>query len=184
MSIYKCELFRGKEKTMSLTNAQAQITVFHENVCGLSTYRYPRFLPNDRANLRASLIIEESGEMVQALLKDDMVGIVDGACDLIVVALGTICEMGIDIEPAWEAVNRANMAKIGGPVRADGKKLKPTSWQPPNIKGAIQGLLEMTKNGIMISPFKCTKCGFTWSETKTEYGTTCPRCQSESAVTL
>jgi hypothetical protein len=30
------------------------------------------------------------------------------------------------------------MAKVGGPVRPDGKKLKPEGWQPPDIAGILR----------------------------------------------
>ncbi len=39
---------------------------------------------------------------------------------------------GIPLEEFWKEVQRANMAKVGGPVRSDGKRLKPPGWVGPN----------------------------------------------------
>ena len=41
-------------------------------------------------------------------------------------------EWGIPLRPFWREVQRANMDKVGGPVRADGKRLKPPGWQGPD----------------------------------------------------
>lgn len=46
------------------------------------------------------------------------------------------CSM--DLDPLWQDVHRANMAKTTGPVRADGKRLKPEGWQPPDIAGVLR----------------------------------------------
>jgi predicted HAD superfamily Cof-like phosphohydrolase len=34
-------------------------------------------------------------------------------------------------------VHRANMAKAGGPKRADGKHMKPEGWTPPDVAGEL-----------------------------------------------
>jgi hypothetical protein len=44
----------------------------------------------------------------------------------------------VDLEPFFAEVHRTNMAKVGGPVRPDGKKLKPEGWQPPDIAGILR----------------------------------------------
>jgi predicted HAD superfamily Cof-like phosphohydrolase len=65
----------------------------------------------------------------------DMEDTVDGCCDLIYVATGLLCSMGIPDVPHLDAVCRANNAKFpqGVPVRMDeyGKYLKPDGWVPP-----------------------------------------------------
>jgi hypothetical protein len=33
--------------------------------------------------------------------------------------------------------HRTNMAKVGGPIVPNGKRLKPKGWQPPDIAGEI-----------------------------------------------
>lgn len=81
---------------------------------------------------------EELDETLQAMCRDDLPAIADGLADLIYVALGTAIAYGIDLRPVWSAVHAANMAKIGGPTREDGKVLKPEGWQPPDIKGILE----------------------------------------------
>jgi predicted HAD superfamily Cof-like phosphohydrolase len=38
----------------------------------------------------------------------------------------------IPIRSFWEEVQRSNLAKVGGPIREDGKRLKPPGWTPPD----------------------------------------------------
>ena len=64
--------------------------------------------------------------------------IADGIADLVYVAIGTASTLGIDMEPVWEEVQLSNMAKVNGPVRPDGKRLKPEGWQPPQIERVIR----------------------------------------------
>jgi predicted HAD superfamily Cof-like phosphohydrolase len=52
----------------------------------------------------------------------------------------TASNLGVDIRPFFEAVHMANMAKEGGPLRADGKVQKPPGWRPPDIAGLYRTL--------------------------------------------
>jgi predicted HAD superfamily Cof-like phosphohydrolase len=88
--------------------------------------------------LRAELIREEARETVEAIERLDIVEAIDGMCDLLVVTYGTAVEWGIDLEPFFDEVHRTNMAKAGGPIRADGKQLKPEGWTPPDIAGILR----------------------------------------------
>lgn len=82
-------------------------------------------------DLRLSVIKEETRELIDAMHTGNLVKIADGIADSIVVLLGTAASYGINMKPIWDIVQKANMAKVGGPVRADGKQLKPKGWQPP-----------------------------------------------------
>lgn len=67
----------------------------------------------------------------------DMEEIIDGCCDLIYVAVGTLCVCGVPDVPHLKEVNRANNAKFpnGEPVMhptIPGKFGKPPGWTPPN----------------------------------------------------
>ncbi len=63
----------------------------------------------------------------------------DGTIDLDYVVEGARTAFGINTRPLWLAVQKANMAKAGGPVReSDGKRLKPPGWQPPDIAGLLK----------------------------------------------
>lgn len=88
----------------------------------------------DDPKLRATLIMEESTELCEALLRHDLTEVVDGMCDLIYVVLGTAVSLGIDLEPYFDEVHRTNMLKANGPLREDGKRLKPPNWVGPRIK--------------------------------------------------
>ena len=90
------------------------------------------------SHLRADLIAEETHETIDAIFAADLPKAVDGLCDLIYVCLGAAVAWGVDLAPIFAEVQRANMAKVGGPVRADGKKLKPPGWTPPDIEGRLR----------------------------------------------
>ena len=94
----------------------------------------PGVPPWDTVKLRHRLVYEETTETLDAIVTEDVEGVADGIVDSIYVLLGTAVSYGIDIAPIWRAVHAANMAKVGGATRADGKILKPEGWQPPNIK--------------------------------------------------
>lgn len=114
--------------------------------------------PHDRVKLRAALLIEECLETVGALLNGgrkeqtkeliaqfknliescpdpvvDLVEVADGLPDMIYVIIGCALEFGIPLERVFEAVHRANMAKVGAGVDENGKVKKPDGWTPPNI---------------------------------------------------
>lgn len=86
-----------------------------------------------RPGLRAELIREEAEETCLAIEQGDLIGAIDGLCDLLCVVHGAALEFGIDLAPFWDEVHRSNMTKVGGPVRKDGKVLKPAGWTPPDI---------------------------------------------------
>lgn len=91
------------------------------------------------AALRADLIEEEAKETVDAIRRGDLVGAVDGMCDLLYVTFGTAVSFGLNLWPFYCLVHDANMTKLDGPVRADGKRLKPPGFVPPD--GKIRELL-------------------------------------------
>lgn len=98
--------------------------------------------------LRAELLREEVREALEAMTGtqweilemstatetgQDMTEAIDALVDIIVVTLGAACAWGVDLEPIWDEVHRTNMAKVNGPVREDGKQLRPPGWKPPNV---------------------------------------------------
>jgi predicted HAD superfamily Cof-like phosphohydrolase len=115
---------------------QADVTEFHKKF-GLPVGRKPRIPDKQVKNLRRSLIAEEAKEIFRAIENDDLAGVADGVADLIYVALGTTISYGIDLHPIWEAVQEANMSKIGGGKRHDGKIMKPSRWQAPDVDKLI-----------------------------------------------
>ena len=93
------------------------------------------------AQLRVDLIQEELDEFAEACANHDMVGMIDALCDLLYVTYGSAVAMGVDLETFYAEVHRSNMAKLGGPRRADGKIQKPDGWQPPDISGLLEAAL-------------------------------------------
>lgn len=117
-------------------------------------------LDNINFTLLYDLVAEEAKEFCDAMdvlaaLKDEglleppyrpmvlhwWAEVIDAICDIDVVIHNASNAMGIDIEPFFQEVHKTNMAKAGGPVRADGKRLKPEGWEPPRIREMLEELL-------------------------------------------
>lgn len=62
---------------------------------------------------------------------------IDGLCDLTYVTMGAAVNIPVNIERHFDEVHRANMAKLGGPMREDGKVLKPEGWTPPDHQSIL-----------------------------------------------
>lgn len=122
-----------------MNRMQEQVEDFHRKFCQPLVSESNRNGPRiRRPELRASLIREEAKETCDAIEEGDLIGAIDGLCDLIYVALGTASEFGIDLEPFFDEVHRSNMAKTGGPTRADGKIMKPEGWKPPDLAAVLE----------------------------------------------
>lgn len=119
---------------------QLDVADFHRVVVGMDT---PDTVAIRRPELRASLIEEEARETVEAIRRGDLVEAIDGMCDILCVVYGTADEFGVDLAPFWDEVHRTNMAKAGGPVREDGKRLKPEGWTPPDIAGLLANVMKV-----------------------------------------
>lgn len=87
--------------------------------------------------MHARLLREETEETCAALAAGDLVEVADGLADVIYIALGCAIECGINLSSVFAEVHRSNLAKEGGPIREDGKRLKPPGWQPPDVAGVL-----------------------------------------------
>lgn len=114
------------------------IVDFHKEVMRDSFPNYPCLPRVGYSTLRCNLIEEEINETLEAIRDADLIKIADGIADSIVVLLGTAVTYGIDMRPIWDEVHRTNMAKKGGALRGDGKRMKPEGWTPPDIAGILQ----------------------------------------------
>lgn len=121
-------------------NPQNDVASFHA-ACGVPIGDTPHMLPNDRQALRETLHYEEFLEIYRARTKG-VAAYTKEICDKIYVLLGTLVEMGVDFESAWQAVHESNMQKSTGPKRADGKVLKPEGWQEPDMEKAIKPFIK------------------------------------------
>ena len=108
-------------------------------------------------DLRIALITEEFDETIDALIQlkrhdltpaarlSYMAEVLDGIIDSMYVLIGTALALGMSTTEAWEEVQRANMEKATGPVRDDGKRLKPEGWNPPNIVRIVREMVAETE---------------------------------------
>lgn len=93
-------------------------------------------IPEERLDLLLRLIQEEYMELSDAMIDGDLPDTADAMVDLIYVILGAATTCGIAIQPVWDAVQSANMAKTGS-QRGDGKVTKGLNWVPPDISGVL-----------------------------------------------
>jgi len=127
------------------TNAE-RIYEFHETM-GLTPPPEPTVPDLGKLLARRTLLDEEFGEVTAvfnhifaAMQRGEAVAIVPlihELTDLLYVTYGAIWTCGVDPDPIFAEVHRANMQKVNGPRRADGKVLKPADWQPPDVRGKI-----------------------------------------------
>jgi predicted HAD superfamily Cof-like phosphohydrolase len=97
--------------------------------------------------LRENLLREEYTESLKALrdvmqrqkLGDDidMSLLIHELADLLYVTYGTLLAFGVNADEVFAEIHRANMRKLEGPKRADGKQLKPEGWQAADIAALI-----------------------------------------------
>lgn len=123
----------------------------------------PQQISDERRALRLNLIVEEVVELIigitgqskdqekimKRVIKEyaaallatggpaNLIDVADGVCDSHVVISGTSAEFGIPEDACYAEVHASNMAKADGPVREDGKRMKPPGWMPPNIAGVL-----------------------------------------------
>lgn len=119
----------------------------------------PMAPPADVVRLRARLVAEETFELLASLfplsdwqsvaddvmarvnvarIEVDMPAFADACGDLDYVVEGARISFGIRGETLADAIHAANMAKVGGPVDAHGKMLKPADWKAPDIEGLLR----------------------------------------------
>lgn len=118
--------------------------IFMEKGQQLNTVGFPPDRDDALRQLRRVLLDEEyTKEYLLAEEASDLVQIVDGLLDVIVIAWGTLLAyVGPDAAKAAAAeVVRSNLDKVIGvnlPIfREDGKIMKPPGWVAPNIAGAL-----------------------------------------------
>lgn len=133
---------------------QTQVQRFHQAMgqpVGLS----PRPLPQERVAVRVELIREEFiDELIPALASGDLIESIDAAVDILYVTFGLLVEMGVDVEPFFDEVQRSNMSKFGadgkpiiaGPNDPDGifegRVKKGPNYFKPDLAGVLRSLQE------------------------------------------
>jgi predicted HAD superfamily Cof-like phosphohydrolase len=95
-------------------------------------------LPNEELKeLRLKLIDEEVAELKAGLAAGDIENVAKELADILYVVYGMGDVLGIDLDVAFEEVQRSNMSKLGedgNPVyREDGKILKGPNYSPADM---------------------------------------------------
>lgn len=88
---------------------------------------------------RRQYIREEFEELMAAIDSGKMTEIVGEIVDLIYVLVGTLVVLGLPLKPFWNAVHRANMAKVSSGIPG-GKWVKPAGWLPANLNKILHRL--------------------------------------------
>ena len=106
------------------------MTACEQSISGYNDEQFKMYL---------TLITEEYTELQEAIAASDPVETLDALTDILVVTIGAMNSMGADGEGAWREVMATNFAKIDrqlGKVRRreDGKILKPSGWEPPQLQ--------------------------------------------------
>jgi predicted HAD superfamily Cof-like phosphohydrolase len=132
---------------------------FH-SAMGLPVADELRMLTVPERRLRLALILEEVGELAEALGSDghttDSIGLVieglkfdtftgpvdiieaaDALADTQYVVAGTAVEMGVPLSDVHREVHASNMRKRDGGRDANGKWQKPKGWTPPDVAGVL-----------------------------------------------
>lgn len=131
------------------TNA-ARLREFHRAL-GLAVPERPTVPGLPLLTLRRTLIHEEGAEVQEefsalearlgageAVHTGDLAPLAHELVDLLYVTYGALDALGVNADAVFAEVHRANLAKVSGPRRADGKLLKPQGWQPADVRGVLE----------------------------------------------
>lgn len=126
--------YRAEVDRLNWNDHYQAVRDFHDAIGGPSSNRDVPGFPIGRVrDLRLKLIEEEFEELEVAVRVGDLVAVADAIGDLLYVVYGAAAAFGLPIHEVFNEIHRSNMSKAGGPVRADGKVLKPEGWQPPQL---------------------------------------------------
>lgn len=134
------------------TNNFHDVGVFHEkfrldNV--LAGGVGPRDLPPGLLEFRIKFMLEELQEFVDAYTenpRENHAKMADALVDLVYVAMGTAHLLGYPWQVIWDAVQKANMAKVRAESAQDSKRgsafdvVKPPGWRPPDVAGILRSM--------------------------------------------
>lgn len=91
--------------------------------------------------LRMHLVLEETSELIEAVLSRDEEKVLDACCDLQYVTVGTSVTWGLPHDVAFVEVHRSNMTKTSRKdLKDDDLRLrsKGEGYQPPDIARVIR----------------------------------------------
>ena len=120
-----------------MTTNAGRLRHFHQQLDG-QIPDHPTLPPAEVLHLRRTLLTEEFNEVLKAFAEleegqTDLAPLMHELADLLYVAYGTFAVFGVDADAVFEEIHQANMRKLAGPRRPDGKLLKPAGWQPADV---------------------------------------------------
>lgn len=95
-------------------------------------------IPDHVKVLRLRLMMEELGELAEAIHTGDLVQIADGLADLEYVTVGTAIAFGIPHEEVFREVHRSNMTKPALDEHNKGGKVSKEGYEPPQIATILE----------------------------------------------
>ena len=118
----------------------SQVCEFNRTILGIEQ-RPIGFMPDQEVEHLVKAMYEEVEEFHDGTSNGDLIGAIDGLCDLIYFAMGGLWKMGLTPEVASEiftAIHEANMTKRKGVIarRDTGAPdaIKPADWVPPEAR--------------------------------------------------
>lgn len=88
--------------------------------------------------LRIALLKEEVKEFEESVNSSDWMNAIRELCDILYVTYGAAVSLGVDLEPFFQEIHRANMSKLGEDgkpmYREDGKVMKSPSYVPADMQ--------------------------------------------------
>ena len=93
----------------------------------------PWFRRCDVRLLRGHLMMEELGELLEAMADLDELGVLDGLADLEYVTKGTAIQFDLPLDAAFDEVHRANMTKERVLESDTRLRRKGMNWNPPDL---------------------------------------------------
>ncbi|RYF51106.1 MAG: hypothetical protein EOO39_43570 [Cytophagaceae bacterium] len=120
----------------------------------LGTPQIPEF---NRTQLRVDLITEELDELIEAIVKRDLVAIADALCDLQYVLSGAILEFGMSqiFGQLFSEVHRSNMSKAC--VTEQEAEATVAHYKAQNVKSYFAKYLNDTYNVYRLTDNKTLK---------------------------
>ena len=109
--------------------------------CDQQVVETPQMPDEFTTSLRLHLIHEEVHELVEGIRNQDIVEIADALTDILYVVYGAGHAFGIPLDKCFDEVQRSNMTKVmpDGKVlkNAEGKVMKPDTYQEPNLEKVL-----------------------------------------------
>ena len=117
----------------SMSREFIDVAQFHEDILNDPAEQSPSLISQQYCEERATFMLEEIDEFMQATRSGNIVGVADALADVVYVAIGTAYKMGLPWSAIWEAVHSANMRKVSGQTKRGNAvdAMKPVGWVGP-----------------------------------------------------